>query len=173
MPAFNLFASLYLKRARDVGSTLRAGQSGLRSSPFSLAYGLTDRQSRSLAEFARQQLRLIETAAPSPDPVERHRYDEVETLRPRQRPPEKRRERPCQRGDSTVLVQVNEFSQRTRVLAIRVHTVETRQPAPAKLAAAILVERRRVQKRGAALDAEELGDERLRAVQTVGANRDS
>jgi hypothetical protein len=78
------------------------------------------REPEAAAYFARQQLGLIEPAAPPAKPVERHRDNDVELSIVRQRPDEIPAQRSRKRWDALELEQMNEPAQRAFVKAVTI-----------------------------------------------------
>jgi hypothetical protein len=68
---------------------------------------------------------------------------------------------------------MNQFPERTFVLTVRKRSIEPGQAEAAHRATAILIKRRRVQKRRLAIDAEVFGEERLGSEKASWANWDS
>ena len=140
--------------AGDVGAPPGVAQSRLRRCGPHAPHRGNNRRAAAAGDFPRQQVGLVETPPPLPEPVQRHGHDHIKTLIARDRDREQVAEGSGQSLDPAVFQQVNELAQGSLVGPIRVGRVESVQPQPAKRAPAFLVERMPIQERGAARDAE-------------------
>ncbi len=108
----------------------------------------------------RQQFRLIEAALPSPQPMQRHRDDQIELLLARQRDRHQVSEHARQGLHAAVLKKMNQLAQRAFVRSVRVDRVESGKPQPAQRAAAVFIQRKAIQERSPAGCAEKLSVQR-------------
>jgi hypothetical protein len=105
--------------------------------------------------------------------VEGHRNDEIKGLIARDCRGEVCAKRPGERPYAAVFKKMDEIAQDAIVGAEGIGGVEAEQPAAAELATSFRVERRGVQERRAAGDAEKLGGKRLGLGEALGADRNA
>lgn len=161
------------KRALNVGAALGVGEPGLRGGGAASSNDIAHGCLRSASDFVREQIRLIESAMPAAAPVERHRDDEVVALVDRQSAAQERSQGPSQRVNFRKLEQVNQAAHDAFISAERIDGVEAGEAQTAQRAAARVIERRPIQERSAARDAEIIGDRRFGRAQAGIANRNS
>ncbi len=158
---------------RDVSAPVGVAQSGLWRGSAQAAESADDRAAAAAAQFAREQLGLVESALPLAAPVERHGDNSVENLVAGQRGGKQRAQRTGQRLHAAVFKNVNQFAQRPFIRPEAVSGVETAEPVAAQRAKSVFIQGESVLERSAATDAEVLGHQRLKLVDAGFAYRDS
>jgi hypothetical protein len=105
--------------------------------------------------------------------VQRNRHHGVEALVSRQRLQQQRTQRPRQRPDPAVFVEVNQIAKSRLVRAERVGRIKTAKAAAAQSAAAFWIQRKTILEWCAATYTEVLGAKRFRRFQAGVADRNT
>ena len=160
----------WTKHAADVQAALGVRQSSLRMGRAHAADGVLHRNIPALRNFARQKIRLIETAVPTPAPMKRHGDNHVKIALARQSLGKQIAERLRQRPDALIFENVNQGPQRSFIRTVGENFVKARDSQAAQRASPGFVERETIEEGSAAGAAEELGFDRRRILQTCAAD---